>query len=432
MVNIFAQISSIPMLNGTNFKWKEVVVIVLGCMDLDLALQIEKPILTVDNLQEVKIEKWKRFNRMCLMIMMRLISEAIRGFIFESQSRENIREYIMEMSNLTTKLKSLKLELGEDLIIRTNGLLVNLYLTVFKRKRGCGDIRLKVLILLQPLRIRKGRTLRVLQKGLLNERKLGAKRAKNVLELIHTDIYGPFLTASWNGQQYFITFIDDYSRYDYLYLIHEKSQSLDVFKPFKAEVELQLGKKIKAIKSDHGGNARILEKVEFGKEENIRNVVLEEESVNDIEHEDDIGLTEDYLIIFYQAMQSSNSQKCIDAMKDELKSMQDNDIWDLIELLEGLLHETKRFLIKNFEMKDLGEASFVLGIQILRDRSQGILRLSQENYISKVLERFDMKDSKPGDTLISKGDKFSLKQCPNNDLKRNEMQKILYASTMGV
>ncbi|RDX61700.1 hypothetical protein CR513_60049, partial [Mucuna pruriens] len=92
----------------------------------------------------------------------------------------------------------------------------------------------------------------------------------------------------------------------------------------------------------------------------------------------------------------------------------------------GLLHETKRFLTKNFEMKDLGEASF-----ILRDRSQGILRLSQENYISKVLERFDMKDSKPGDTSIAKGDKFSLKQCPNNDLERNEMQKIPYASVVG-
>ncbi|RDY09632.1 hypothetical protein CR513_05973, partial [Mucuna pruriens] len=74
-----------------------------------------------------------------------------------------------------------------------------------------------------------------------------------------------------------------------------------------------------------------------------------------------------------------------------------------------LLHETKRFLTKNFEMKDLWEASFVLVILILRDHSQGILRLSQENYISKVFDRFDMKDSKPGDTLIAKGNKFSLK-----------------------
>jgi len=86
-----------------------------------------------------------------------------------------------------------------------------------------------------------------------NIRKLGVERAKDVLELVHTDICGPFPTTSWNGQQYFITFIDDYSRYDYLYLIHEKSQSLDVFQTFKAKVELQLGKKIKAVKSDHGG-----------------------------------------------------------------------------------------------------------------------------------------------------------------------------------
>ena len=48
--------------------------------------------------------------------------------------------------------------------------------------------------------------------------------------------------------------IDDYSRYGYLYLIHKKSQALDVFKSFKAEVELQLGKKIKTFKSDCGGD----------------------------------------------------------------------------------------------------------------------------------------------------------------------------------
>ncbi|RDX78877.1 hypothetical protein CR513_40780, partial [Mucuna pruriens] len=97
----------------------------------------------------------------------------------------------------------------------------------------------------------------------------------------------------------------------------------------------------------------------------------------------------------------------------------------------GLLYKTKRFFTKNFKMKDLRKASFVLGIQILRDCSQGILRLSQENYISKVLDKFSIKDSKPGDTPIAKKDKFSLKQCPNNDLERNEMQKIPYASVVG-
>ena len=87
----------------------------------------------------------------------------------------------------------------------------------------------------------------------INVRRLGANRTSDVLELIHTDIYGPFPTASQNGQQYFIIFKDDFSRYGYLYLIHEMSQSLDVFKNYKAEVENQFGKRIKSIKSNRSG-----------------------------------------------------------------------------------------------------------------------------------------------------------------------------------
>src|SRR5436190_23196347 len=67
------------------------------------------------------------------------------------------------------------------------------------------------------------------------------------------DIRGSFPKESWNGQQYFVSFIDDYSRYGFLYLIEEKSEALDMFKSFKAEVENQLGKKIKVVRSDRGG-----------------------------------------------------------------------------------------------------------------------------------------------------------------------------------
>jgi len=84
-------------------------------------------------------------------------------------------------------------------------------------------------------------------------KKLGAYKATNILELIHTDICGPFHTPSWNGQQYFISFIDDYSKYAYLFLIHEKTQSMDMFKAFKVEVENQLNKRIKSVRSDRGG-----------------------------------------------------------------------------------------------------------------------------------------------------------------------------------
>ena len=68
-------------------------------------------------------------------------------------------------------------------------------------------------------------------KGMQTKAKsLGANRSMEVLTLIHLHMCGSFPTTSRNGKKYFITFIDGYSKYGYLYLIHAKSQSLDVFK----------------------------------------------------------------------------------------------------------------------------------------------------------------------------------------------------------
>ncbi|RVX19553.1 Retrovirus-related Pol polyprotein from transposon TNT 1-94 [Vitis vinifera] len=53
-----------------------------------------------------------------------------------------------------------------------------------------------------------------------------------------------------------------------------------------------------------------------------------------------------------------------------------------------LLIETKHMLSTHFDMKDLGEASYVLGIKILRDRVNGVLKLSQRAYIEKILKRY--------------------------------------------
>ena len=55
------------------------------------------------------------------------------------------------------------------------------------------------------------------------------------------------------GKNYFITFIDDCSKYCYVYLLHSKDEALNSFKTYKAEVENQLEKKIKVIRSDRGG-----------------------------------------------------------------------------------------------------------------------------------------------------------------------------------
>ena len=55
------------------------------------------------------------------------------------------------------------------------------------------------------------------------------------------------------GYEYFITFTNDYSRFGYAYLMKWKSETFEKFKEFRAEVENQLGKHIKAIRSDRGG-----------------------------------------------------------------------------------------------------------------------------------------------------------------------------------
>jgi transposase InsO family protein len=74
------------------------------------------------------------------------------------------------------------------------------------------------------------------------------------LELIHSDIYEMNRILTKGGKRYFITFIDDYTRFCYVYLMRTKDEALHYFKIYKAEVENQLEKKIKRLRSDHGGD----------------------------------------------------------------------------------------------------------------------------------------------------------------------------------
>ena len=89
-------------------------------------------------------------------------------------------------------------------------------------------------------------------KGKLTKtKKKGATRSENLLEIVHTDISGPYFTTLC-GKKYFITFIGDFSRYGYVYLIKEKANALEMFKVFRIEVEKQLRKVIKIVRFDRG------------------------------------------------------------------------------------------------------------------------------------------------------------------------------------
>jgi hypothetical protein len=80
----------------------------------------------------------------------------------------------------------------------------------------------------------------------------------------------------------------------------------------------------------------------------------------------------------------------------------------------SLLLEIKSFLSLNFDIKDLGEASFVLGIEIHRDRRKMVLELSQKTYLEKVLKKFSMHACNPTPAPIVKGDKYENFQSHRN------------------
>jgi hypothetical protein len=82
-------------------------------------------------------------------------------------------------------------------------------------------------------------------------------------------------------------------------------------------------------------------------------------------------------------------------------------------------------------MKDLGDASYVLGIEIHRDRSKGVLGLSQAAYIKKVLKRYNMHQCSGIAAPVVKGDKFGQLQSPMNQLQIDQMRSIPYASAIG-
>jgi hypothetical protein len=95
-----------------------------------------------------------------------------------------------------------------------------------------------------------------------------------------------------------------------------------------------------------------------------------------------------------------------------------------------LLLETKSFLSSHFNMKDLGEASYVLGIEIYHDRRNVVLGISQKSYIEKVLKKFNMHKCNIMPTPIVKGVKFGKFQCHRNQYEINEMKAVSYASVV--
>ncbi|KAK6163477.1 hypothetical protein DH2020_000341 [Rehmannia glutinosa] len=134
-----------------------------------------------------------------------------------------------------------------------------------------------------------------------------------------------------------------------------------------------------------------------------------------------------------------------------MDSMASNKVWDLVKLPDGVktigckwVFKTKkdskgnierykvRLVAKGFTQRegtDYTETFSLVDDILLATNDKGLLY--EETYINKVLERFHMKDCSPNVAPIVKGDKFNLDQCPKNELEREQMKTIPYASAIG-
>ncbi|GKV46553.1 hypothetical protein SLEP1_g53526 [Rubroshorea leprosula] len=95
------------------------------------------------------------------------------------------------------------------------------------------------------------------------------------------------------------------------------------------------------------------------------------------------------------------------------------------------IDKLKKEMSSEFEMKDLGQAKRILGMEIHRDRHGGTIKLSQKKFVEKVLEHFNMRDAKPVSTLLASHFKLSTWLCPQSDEDLEYMSHVPYSSAVG-
>jgi len=95
------------------------------------------------------------------------------------------------------------------------------------------------------------------------------------------------------------------------------------------------------------------------------------------------------------------------------------------------MESVKQELHSEYEMKDLGEAKFVLGIEIERDRDRRKIHLNQQQYIENVLQRYNMTDCKPVSTPMEASVKLTKSDAAVTNKQKQEMSAVPYQSAVG-
>ncbi|GJV91275.1 putative reverse transcriptase domain-containing protein [Tanacetum coccineum] len=96
-----------------------------------------------------------------------------------------------------------------------------------------------------------------------------------------------------------------------------------------------------------------------------------------------------------------------------------------------MLQEVKSWLYKCYSMKDLGEATYILRINIIQDRSKRLIALSQSTYLEKSLKKFRMENSKKGYTSMIEKPDYRMSQGAKTPSEVQRMRRVPYALAIG-
>ncbi|GKF86134.1 hypothetical protein Tco_0253961, partial [Tanacetum coccineum] len=115
-----------------------------------------------------------------------------------------------------------------------------------------------------------------------------------------------------------------------------------------------------------------------------------------------------------------------------------NKLWSLDDVTSKVVlyrnmgfNESREYKKGEFNLKDLREAKKIISMEIIRDRSRKILRVSQSGYISKILNNFRIDNGKSVQMPLGGHFKLSLKDCPVRDCDVERMSKVAYANAVG-
>nr|GEY46727.1 putative zinc finger, CCHC-type [Tanacetum cinerariifolium] len=483
--------SGIEPLTGTNFStWRDQVKLTLGVMDLDHVLRIDPPAaLTVESTADQKraYEQWEQSNRMSLMIIKNSISVVIRGAIPDS---ENAKEYSSSgkgsRGDNSTPNKVQKTDASTSSFQGSPK-------CKFCHKKGhtqkdCPKFK-EWLAKKAEVENQLGRNVRLDRGGEYYGRRTDVGQAPgSFFDFCKNHGIINQYTMPGTPQQMVIKL---QKARDEIPIIHVPiliSMPLDTSNDHL--ISQDHPNNVEANKPNPEINVEPQETQQpLRRSQRNRQPINFDDYFTYLNEADfDLGKCNE-LESFENAITCDPSAYWREALKDVPNSMSKNNVWELVELPKGakpvgckwdppfrqglsprkesltrlpqrrfpgdlstgkpipndmspgkppessnnidLLHESKRFLSRNFDIKDLGEASYVIGIELHRDQANGRLGLSQKAYIERILNRFNMQHCSPTIALIINGDVFGSHQCPKTEVEYEEMRRIPYASVVG-